>query len=331
MNIRVALVAAAVAVCGAAASAQQPIGAELVDEETIAEWFSKGADENLLAALMWYSSQWQIDGGMEDLEVVAEWHIKGAREGLIAAMMWHSVLLLSSVEAPEDGEWSHVRAEDGHVFLEAYAWLHIAASCDELSAAFRDALADVLSADQIAAAHRQSQHLFDEHLQGAQCADTPYGPALMAPVHGTGDTAIADMDSLMQAPIADVEDLAEAGDVRAMVAAAIRYHEGIGVPRSIERFGGWARVAAEHGMLVGALFYGSYLMERGHNENDEGTFVEGYAWLNVAASCGDETAVDGRDQLAAVLDREQLVAAERRSAEIFRDYFGGSVRCVEDP
>ena len=331
MDIRLALVAATVAVCGAAAIAQQPIGAELLDEETIAEWYSKATDENLLAALMWYSDWWQSDVGLEDLEVIADWQIKGAREGLISAMMWHSVLLLTSVEVPADGEWSRVAAEDEHVLLEAYAWLHIAASCDELSAAFRDAVADVLSADQIAAARRQSQRLFDEYLQGTQCTDTQFGPALMVPAQEAGDTGAADMDALLKAPIAEVEKLAEAGDVRAMVAAAIRYHEGMGVPRSMERFAGWARVAAEHGTLVGALLYGSYLMERGHHESHEGTFVEGYAWLNVAASCGDETAVDGRDQLAAVLNREQLVAAERRSAEIFRDYFGEFVSCAEDP
>ena len=47
-------------------------------------------------------------------------------------------------------------------------------------------------------------------------------------------------------------------------------------------------------------------------------YVEAYAWYSVAATNGDEVAKEGLPLVKAELTREQLTAAQRRAAELYK-------------
>ena len=127
------------------------------------------------------------------------------------------------------------------------------------------------------------------------------------------------------APIADVVELAESGDRLAMLMAAHRYFEGIGVPRNREQYA-YAEWLSQAGPGIAA---GDGLVFRVNDEN-EATYIQAHAWANLGAMCGDEHAVQLRDHLDGKLDEDQEHAGEVLAAELFLKYFGGAVDCDED-
>ena len=44
--------------------------------------------------------------------------------------------------------------------------------------------------------------------------------------------------------------------------------------------------------------------------------VESYAWYNIGASAGDDQSAKSREEVAASLSAEQLIAAQKRSREL---------------
>lgn len=144
-------------------------------------------------------------------------------------------------------------------------------------------------------------------------------------------------------PIRDLVERAEQGDRFAMVAAAIRYADGIGVPRHEERSGHWARAAAEHGSVLGAALYAYWIgTETGMiqeadafwfqpNDEHEHLYLEAYAWASIAAICDETT--EGQelfDHYVGILDDEQQRVGDDLAAELFEDHFGGAIDCERD-
>jgi len=105
---------------------------------------------------------------------------------------------------------------------------------------------------------------------------------------------------------------AEQGVASAQHRLGWMYTTGRGVPQNYGTAVQWLRRAAEQGHsqgqgLLGALYGMGYGVPQ--------DFVLAYMWLDLAAARGDETARAARDNLAVVMTRDQIEAAQHAARE----------------
>ena len=74
----------------------------------------------------------------------------------------------------------------------------------------------------------------------------------------------------------------------------------------------WYRKAAEHGDAAAQCMLGVYYVQGRGVPMD---VVEGYKWLNIAATEGDTNAISQRDALQSKMTREQIAEGQRRSGD----------------
>ena len=107
---------------------------------------------------------------------------------------------------------------------------------------------------------------------------------------------------------------AENGNSEAQNELGFLYFIGKGVEADLEKGGAYFLEAARGGLLVAQYNVGiMYFTGRGVESADA---VQAYAWLNIAASRGHRPARAARDYLETVLDREQLLTAQRLAQEL---------------
>lgn len=107
---------------------------------------------------------------------------------------------------------------------------------------------------------------------------------------------------------------ADNGNNEAQNELGFLYFIGKGVETDLEKGGTYFLEAARGGLLVAQYNVGiMYYTGRGVDSTDP---VQAYAWLNIAASRGHRPARAARDFLETILDREQLLAAQRLAQEL---------------
>jgi TPR repeat protein len=90
------------------------------------------------------------------------------------------------------------------------------------------------------------------------------------------------------------------------------YAKGNGVPQDYAEAMTWYRKAADQS-YAGAQFNLGVLYANGNGVQQD--YVAALMWLNLAAAQGDETAINGRDFIAAKMTPDQIAAAQRLTRE----------------
>ena len=104
---------------------------------------------------------------------------------------------------------------------------------------------------------------------------------------------------------------AEQGYAPAQFNLGNRYARGQGVSMDALQAVGWWRKAAERGLAEAQCNLGvSYSAGTGVPKDN----VQAYKWFSLAASGGNATGVKGREQVAALMTREQITEAQRLAA-----------------
>ena len=108
---------------------------------------------------------------------------------------------------------------------------------------------------------------------------------------------------------------AQEGDAEAQYNLGLMYANGEGVPQDYAEAVKWYFKAAEQGYARAQYGLGfMYTNGNGVPHN----YVAAYAWMSVAATNGNEDAKEFLSKAKAELTREQLTAAQRRAAELYK-------------
>ena len=144
-----------------------------------------------------------------------------------------------------------------------------------------------------------------------RAANAGFAPAQfrLAGIHEKGDGVKKDIDAARRLYLA----AAEKGHAKAMHNLAVLYAEGIDGKPDYRVAAQWFRRAAAHG-VADSQFNLAILYARGIGI--EQNLAESYKWFALAANTGDQDAAKKRDEVAARLDQQTLMAA-RLAAQTF--------------
>ena len=160
----------------------------------------------------------------------------------------------------------------------------------------------------IATQEKQSSPLFDQPKQGNKNAMSE-----LALYYSLGFIGCCPDE---QKAIYWTQRLAALGDVYAEIDLMRAYSRGAGVPKNEGQAVDWARRAAEQDSVEAYLFLGD-ATEQGRGTDKD--LLEAYKWFNLATAHANATeaaeAARRRDEIAAMLNAEQLREAKRLSLE----------------
>ena len=111
---------------------------------------------------------------------------------------------------------------------------------------------------------------------------------------------------------------AEKGDAEVQVYLGIIYAKGVHVPQDYEKAIDWLTRAAEQG-VIGAQLKLGVLYEKGKGIQD---YVRAYAWFNIAALHGDETAKEKKNLLIKKMSPSQIEEGKKLSKELDNKIYG---------
>lgn len=106
---------------------------------------------------------------------------------------------------------------------------------------------------------------------------------------------------------------AEQGHARAQQNLGVLYEKGIGVPQDYAEAAKWYRMAAEGGNIIAKINLGIL--------NEQGVpglplnVVLAHMWFNLAGAQGSADAVQLRDNVAAIMSKEQVAEAQRQAQD----------------
>lgn len=115
--------------------------------------------------------------------------------------------------------------------------------------------------------------------------------------------------------------LAEHEDAPSQAGLAFMYHRGFGVPVEDKVAAYWSRKAAEHGQPEGQTLLGTLYF---YGQGVEQSYVEAFAWCDLAQDNGSSDAQDCRDSsLQALGSSKDLQAAFRLSSNLHHRFRPG--------
>jgi hypothetical protein len=309
------------------------------DSTAIAEalrWLRAACDQGLPVAEFSLGSMYRSgDGVPEDSAQAIRWLTAAADHHFRAAQSMLATMYCTQDWVPaqraEALEWFREAAEDGDPIAQfalawllsqrtivlgmvlpeadapgtpdlagAYMWSRIASDPGDLelgSSAFpvnpqmlMMALELDLSAEDLADAKRRALDWLERH-----------------PDFPPGREQVAMSDELVREH-ADLKAKAERGDAEAQLELGIRYHNGMGTPRSNREAARWARLAADQGLARAQVAMGDLCLRgEGVTQSD----AEAASWYRKAAKGGDPI---GQEQLARLYSGGDGVAQDDRQA-----------------
>jgi TPR repeat protein len=278
------------------------------DFKQAVHWYTKGAEQGNAEAQ--FALGEMCDSGMinydgkgippQDYDQAVYWYKKAAEQGNVSAQFLLSGMYIVGRGVPRDYKkgvyWSKKAAEQGHLYSQS-------------SLALIYYLGDDVPQD-----YNQAFYWY------TKVAGTRYAQSFERDMIVDAQSMLGTMYYLGQGVSKDYKQAlywgtkaAEQGDSGSQLMLALIYGHGQGVPQNKEYASFLCKKAAEIGnsvaqRLLGEMYY-----------NGEGVpqhYIYSYVWYNLAASQGDEKAIQFRDDISSLLSPQQLAQAQDLAAEI---------------